>query len=515
MIETLRRHIPKPIKGWIKSFLNGIGLEVSKKKRVTRPCVDTWPKEFCKCDLFCNAAEQKSMRERLLEVLGRYGIECVTNNGIDENHFSIDIKDAQRLVKSLTETNFKLEIRSKSTAINEYDFPQLSDGTNLAEVVSREHKVIRVLQPARCRQRKRDAQAFGFLITTFNDAEGVRLFHSQSVKSRTRSLPVGSSDSDNLIAIPQCPIIDIVVTTVDGSDRAWQTKMLSALAEEPDRPALNKTTNLGRFANHDELRYLLRSVYYYAPWVRTIHIVTDNQCPQWLDKTHPMINLVDHKAIIDSCFLPTFNSDAIESAIWRIPGLSEEFVYFNDDMLLMSLTTKKTFFSEYGVPYFFESPRRLPSIPAEWASAYTSNAHIRTADILEEHGYPRPRRKFKHIPYAGKKSIFEQIEKEFRDELVETRRSKFRSIDSMATFSFLYENFALATMQGQLSDLPYKYIEITDGSWKEQLYKVCKDTETKIVCINDSSIEPDEGELSRDLKAILSARFPKVPPWEI
>jgi hypothetical protein len=441
-------------------------------------------------------------------------MECLTGFSDDESQFAVSINDANQLTELLKARGFRVEVQSKRTAINEYDFPQLADGTRLSEQVPLAYVNVRVLQPINCRQRTPDARTFGVQISTFNDVGRARLFHSQSARSRT--VLSHSSDTHPVVGgdTARVTFADIVVTTVDDSDPVWREKMHRALAQEPEEQTLAKTTNPGRFKSHDELRYLLRSIFCYAPWVRTIHIVTDDQCPPWLDTSHPMINLVDHKDIIDPQFLPTFNSDAIESCLWKIRGLSEEFVYFNDDMLLMALTKKEMFFGKYGMPRFFASPRRLPDIPAKQALAYTSNAHIRTADALEAHGFERPTIKFKHIPYAGKKSIFQEIEREFPDELEETRSSTFRSEHSLATISFLYENFALATKQGQLSNIKYSYIEIADTDWKEQLLEVCRGTQTKIVCINDSSTVLSDGPLETDLQGILSSRYPKIPPWE-
>jgi hypothetical protein len=42
----------------------------------------------------------------------------------------------------------------------------------------------------------------------------------------------------------------------------------------------------------------------------------------------------DHRSIIHSRYLPTFNSHAIEGHLYRVPDLSERFIYFNDDMFL-------------------------------------------------------------------------------------------------------------------------------------------------------------------------------------
>ncbi|XP_043196593.1 N-acetylglucosamine-1-phosphotransferase subunits alpha/beta-like [Amphibalanus amphitrite] len=93
--------------------------------------------------------------------------------------------------------------------------------------------------------------------------------------------------------------------------------------------------SLSRFADSQELRYSLRSLERHAPWVRRVFLVTNGQIPDWLALDNPKLTLVTHEEIFpDHDHLPTFSSPAIEAHIHRIPGLSEHFLYFNDDVLL-------------------------------------------------------------------------------------------------------------------------------------------------------------------------------------
>jgi hypothetical protein len=82
-----------------------------------------------------------------------------------------------------------------------------------------------------------------------------------------------------------------------------------------------------------ELLYSMRSVHMHAPWVRTIYIVTASQVPFWLNTTHPRVRIIDHTELFPdpATQLPAFNSLSIESVLHRIPGLSEYFLYFNND----------------------------------------------------------------------------------------------------------------------------------------------------------------------------------------
>ena len=149
--------------------------------------------------------------------------------------------------------------------------------------------------------------------------------------------------------------IDAVVTWVDGSDPEHQRKRLRALHQDADDEKLLETSaDPTRFQDSGELEYCLRSIRRFAPWIRTIHLVTDDQQPDFLQEDEDLrkqVRIVDHTEIFRSYewALPTFNSRTIETALWRIPGLAPRFIYFNDDFMLVQETDPNDFFTEDGV----------------------------------------------------------------------------------------------------------------------------------------------------------------------
>ena len=101
-----------------------------------------------------------------------------------------------------------------------------------------------------------------------------------------------------------------------------------------------------RFFDNDELKYSLRSLEKYMPWIRNVYLVTNGQIPHWLNMSHPRIRLVTHEQIFaNKSHLPTFSSPAIESHLHRIKGLSKRFIYFNDDVILMNKVYPDDFFT--------------------------------------------------------------------------------------------------------------------------------------------------------------------------
>lgn len=145
--------------------------------------------------------------------------------------------------------------------------------------------------------------------------------------------------------------IDAVITWVDGEDPEHRKKRLYALnsTEKNGINTLPSGADTTRFSNNDEIKYCIHSIIRFAPWIRKIFIVTDDQVPEFLSEEFMddhNIHIVDHKEIFKSYewALPTFNTRTIESGLWRIPGLADRFIYFNDDFVLSRKVEPGDFF---------------------------------------------------------------------------------------------------------------------------------------------------------------------------
>ena len=136
--------------------------------------------------------------------------------------------------------------------------------------------------------------------------------------------------------------IDIVYLWCDGADPAFNLQRIETL-KKFNLPWVEDNLGAHRYASDDELLYSLRSVEQNIPWINHIFIVTNNQRPPWL-ADHPKITVVDHREIIPPELLPTFNSTVIEMFIHKIPGLSEKFIYLNDDMYINAPLSPDFFF---------------------------------------------------------------------------------------------------------------------------------------------------------------------------
>lgn len=137
--------------------------------------------------------------------------------------------------------------------------------------------------------------------------------------------------------------LDFVITWVDGNDLNWQKEKAAHGSGEQLTQATSDDRE-ERYRDWDNLQYWFRGVEKFAPWVRKIHFVTYGHLPSWLNTEHPKLHIVNHADYIPSEYLPTFNSHTIEWNFHHIEGLSEKFVYFNDDVFLLNPTQPDDFF---------------------------------------------------------------------------------------------------------------------------------------------------------------------------
>ena len=233
--------------------------------------------------------------------------------------------------------------------------------------------------------------------------------------------------------------IDAVITWVDGDDPRHRAKR----EQYGNRRMLSQNDVAGntRYASLGEIFYCVASLNRYAPWLNKIYIVTDEQDPmldEWLAKHFPEgtipMEIVDHKVIFRGYeeFLPTFNSISIESMTWRIPGLSEHYIEFNDDLILAAPTRPDDFFTEDGkVVCYGKRYRslyvRLSNILRRHRDGSKQVSFRQTmrnaAEILGERKYFI---KIYHTPKALLRSVYERYFASYPDNLLSNVRHRFR-----------------------------------------------------------------------------------------
>lgn len=232
--------------------------------------------------------------------------------------------------------------------------------------------------------------------------------------------------------------IDVVIAWVDGDDPRHTRKRQAYLTtnKETEKEDVGGAT---RFAAQGEIEFCVLSILKFAPFVRKIHIVTDEQNPHLEDsiaRNFPEnkipIEIVDHKTLFRGYeeVMPVFNSLSIESVLYRIPGLSEQFIYFNDDFMLLGPVTPETWFRE-GAPVCYG--KRFPTWLARLLRTLkpAKNGHkvfghkdamLNTADVVgsTHFGY------FAHAPLAQRRRSFEHFYAQHLDVLKRNMAFRFR-----------------------------------------------------------------------------------------
>lgn len=319
------------------------------------------------------------------------------------------------------------------------------------------------------------------------------------------SIPTSSERTEN---------IDLVYLWVDGNDPTWQAKRDAALGNSESKSSANCE---GRYANHNELLYSLRSIEKYAPWINKIFIVTDNQIPKWLNPNNPKIQIIDHTEILPNESLPCFNSTVIEHFIADIPGLSEHFLFSNDDMYLNRPTSPEDFFTSEGLPIIRLKKRHLRKL---WIFIKDHILHTRSglyshkldhsAAMIEKSFGKYYQGKPHHNIDAYLKSHFVKVRGLYFNEISKILRHHKREYDDIHRSIYCYG--ALADNMGIL-----RYVG-NDESMKISLYnkkayKKLDQLNPIFFCMNDSE---HCKETDREYAAtFLARRFPDKSSFEL
>ena len=266
------------------------------------------------------------------------------------------------------------------------------------------------------------------------------------------------------------------------------------------------------------MKYSLRSVEKNIPWINRIFIITDEQTPDFLNTNHPKIRIVDHKEIIPADKLPLFNSCAIESGIPFIPGLSEHFIYANDDMFVWKPVDKSFFFTDDGKAICRLGNRLKYRKKSRHLYGHTLlEAHKK---IAEKYPLDIPPHYPHHNIDAYLKSAFLNCISEFKKEFDETLNHRFRERSDMQRIAVSFYTIAkgLAVPESIRKNWFQKYIlkQPSDSSCfhvKSSKVPQITKTQTALLCINDSLHTTDNDR--KKIRQLLENKFPEKSSFEV
>ncbi|WP_223875889.1 Stealth CR1 domain-containing protein [Paucilactobacillus kaifaensis] len=325
--------------------------------------------------------------------------------------------------------------------------------------------------------------------------------------------------------------IDIVLPWVNGEDRSWLEKKNQYRIKNDDEiegeETLEELNGVEKYRDSGTLKYVLRSIFKFAPWVNHIYLITDHQIPDWINVKYPLITIVNHEDFIPTQWLPTFSSNAIILNSFRIKNLSEHFILFNDDMILNDQVEPGNFFTKKGLPVDIGIYSVIPSfedfshmilnntivinkyfnkwsgIRANFFSFFNvkyGRSLLRSFLALPWHGitgFYNP-----HMPISYLKSSFEIVWEYEEKWLSETSSHKFRASSDLTDWVVRY---------WQLQSGKFKAGSINFGKYylQTQTHEIIKDlndSKHKIICINDTPMTKN-GEIDTKIKYALESKF--------
>ncbi|MCL2001259.1 MAG: stealth family protein [Planctomycetes bacterium] len=252
--------------------------------------------------------------------------------------------------------------------------------------------------------------------------------------------------------------VDIVYTWVDGSDAGHAAKRAGFTGGRggPHMDGINPC----RFRDNDELRYSLRSLEKFASWFNRVFIVTDAQTPAWLESENSRVTVVDHREIIPERFLPTFNSHVIESYLHHIPGLSEHYVYFNDDFFLANHCVKGDFFTGNGIPFVYCDWRKSR---IRWYRRFRcphAESYFTVLDLLRAGGLPAPELITAHAPYPMSRKCALLAAGFFEEKIASLSANRFRTPGDVAFYCHAAPLWGYSKRLVVPCDITYYYIYV-------------------------------------------------------
>ncbi|MER5211277.1 stealth conserved region 3 domain-containing protein [Streptomyces sp. NPDC002838] len=328
-----------------------------------------------------------------------------------------------------------------------------------------------------------------------------------AVACRRRSVPTFAPFAEPGIDEVRFPV-DAVYTWVDGDDPAMTAKR-RAYQELSDNVIAPRETGASRYTSHDELKYALRSLEMYAGFVRHVYLVTDSQIPAWLDPDAEGLTVVDHRELLPADALPVFNSHAIESRLHHIPGLSEHYLYFNDDVFINRPVQAEHFFHGNGIARIPLSPLKLGVGAPHPLEPAPNSAGKNAREVIRRFHGRHITNKSLHTPHPQLLSVMREMESLGIEELEQTSYSRFRSTSDVAPASTLHHHWAIATGRAVPADYRFRYVQLGTPDMRRRLARLATGEDIDFFCLNDVDTAPAARSAAQAaIRAFLERKYP-------
>ena len=263
-----------------------------------------------------------------------------------------------------------------------------------------------------------------------------------------------------------------------------------------------------RFRDWGTLKYLLRGIETKMPFIRNVYLVVSHpsQVPEWADREQ--LKIVLHKDIIPAEFLPTFNCNPIEMHLHRIPGMDEEYIYFNDDMFPVGDCRPTDFFRD-GRPVIGYYTHLFASGMYKKICRNSDRLARKALGMKPSCFFTRPQ----HICSPMLKSQCEELYAKVEDEIRKTSATRTRTEENLNQYLFLdYMNYKGLVIREKISNKHFSVAVASPDSLRDFLHNPTRN----LVCINDVRLSEERYEQLRG--AILDAfqsTFPSKSRFEL
>ncbi|MEU6858694.1 stealth family protein [Glycomyces sp. NPDC046736] len=309
--------------------------------------------------------------------------------------------------------------------------------------------------------------------------------------------------------------VDAVYMWVDGADPDWAARRAEFADDGADAEGHGHLAGASRYTDRDELKYSLRSLHAFAPYIRNIYIVTAGQTPKWLDTDAPGIRVVDHTEIFaDPSALPVFNSHAITTQLHRIPGLADHYLILNDDVFFGSPSRPEQFFHANGIARVPFSSMQIGLGDAKPQDSAPNLAGRNARRLLEADFGRFATSKFKHVPHPQLRQVAVELAERYPEALAATSRSRFRDPADIE-FAGLLHHYSVLTGRGVPGTSKLMYVDVAAADAPARLQALERRRDAEFICVNDVDTPPGrEAAVDAMLREFLDRYFPFPSPYE-
>lgn len=276
--------------------------------------------------------------------------------------------------------------------------------------------------------------------------------------------------------------VDFVMPYVNNNEEVWRSNYIRFCQSKPEYVSRLNKVDTERYQDLGYLRYVFRGIDKYMPYIRNIFLIVSNieQVPEWIDTSK--VKIVLHEDIIPEEYLPTYNSTTIEMFLHNIEGLSQQFIYSNDDIYILDDLPLTDLFEENGRPKV--ALQKYCKLPTD--SMYNQVCYRSFADLFpltrdcayKDSLYLKPN----HCMHPMLKSHCEKVFKGLKTKILSSL-SPFRT--PLNYNQYLFINYAFIRGECFQSTIRFKYLRLENNVLEAST--IVAGNEFQVMCLNDTA----------------------------